>query len=197
MVLSNRVDAESGNALGIADAGSFWHSDNSYNQAPARATLLYAVEVPDQGGDTLFADMVAACRALPGPLRARVQGRVAVHNYAHTPRAIFASGEVTAPPDARHPVVRRVPGTGDDAIYVNPAYTVRIEGLEEPDSRALLDELYAHCLSERFRLRYQWRRGDVVVWDNAAVMHSATTKGLDPSRHRTLWRTIISGEPTL
>jgi taurine dioxygenase len=197
VVLSNRVDAETGKPVGIADAGTFWHSDNSYNQAPARATLLYAIEVPDEGGDTLFCDMVAACRALPGPLRARLEGRIAVHNYTHTPRAIFASGEVAPPPDARHPVIRRVPGTTDEAIFVNPAYTVRIEGLDDETSRALLDEVYAHCLSPRFRLRYKWRRGDVVVWDNAAVMHSATTKALDPSRHRTLWRTIISGEPTL
>lgn len=194
MVLSNRTD--DGKPTGLADAGSFWHSDVSYKPNPAKATMLYAVEVPEEGGDTLFCDLTAAYDALPETMKKRLRGLKAVHNYAHTPRDLFYSGEVTAPPDCLHPVVRTHPETGRKAIYINPAYTVRIEGLAVDESEALKQDIFDHCLQDRFRMRYKWRAGDVVAWDNAALMHAATTKGLDPDRHRTIWRTIISGGPT-
>jgi len=197
IVLSNRRDADTGAPLGLADAGSFWHSDLSYKPRPARATLLYAIEVPAEGGDTLFCDMLDAWQALPDAMKDRLEGLTAIHNYAHTPRDIFTSGRVEPPPDCRHPVVRRRPGTGQRALYVNPAYTVRIEGMAPDESDALLRALYDHCLQDRFQMRYRWRKDDVVVWDNATVMHAATTRDLDPTCHRTLWRTIISGPPAV
>lgn len=194
MVLSNRV--KDGKAEGLADAGSFWHSDVSYKPNPAKATLLYAVEIPDEGGDTLFSDMTAAYETLGEAMKDRLDGLWAVHNYAHTPREIFTSGQVQAPPDCRHPVVRTHPVTERKAIYINPTYTVRIEGLADNESEALKQEIFDHCLQDRFRVRYRWRAGDIVAWDNAASMHSATTQNLDPDKHRILWRTIISGGPT-
>ena len=158
--------------------------------------MLYAVETPDQGGDTLFCDMTAAYAGLPEQTKHRIDGLTAVHNYAHTRREIFDSGQVDRPPDCIHPVVRIHPETGRKSLYINPAYTVRIEGMDAAASEALKDELFEHCLQDRFRMRFNWRTGDVVAWDNAAVMHSATTKNLDPAKHRTLWRTIVSGGPT-
>lgn len=195
LVLSNRTETD-GTARGLADAGSFWHSDVSYKQSPAKATMLYAVETPDHGGDTLFCDMTAAYAALPEQTKRRIDGLTAVHNYAHTRRRIFDSGQVARPPDCIHPVVRSHPETGRKALYINPAYTVRIEDMDADAGEALKNELFEHCLQDRFRMRYVWRTGDVVAWDNAAVMHSATTKNLDPAKHRTLWRTIVSGGPT-
>lgn len=203
MVLSNRV--ENGREVGLADAGSFWHSDVSYKPCPAKATLLYALEVPGEGGDTLFCDMVAAYDALSRDMKATLRGRTAVHQYGHaTHRPQLGAGERTASmkrqegeiPPAIHPVVRTHPETGRKALYVNPAYTVRIEGLAEEESEALKQDIFAHCLQDRFMMRYSWRAGDVVLWDNSAVMHSATTRELDPANHRTIWRTIISGGPT-
>jgi taurine dioxygenase len=193
MVLSNRKD-DTGKEKGLRDAGSFWHSDVSYKEIPAKATLLYALEVPDEGGDTLFCDMALAYDGLTDAMKQRLDGMTAVHNYAHTPREIFKSGEVTPPPDCVHPVIRTNPETGRKSIYINPSYTVRIEGLSDAESVALKDEIFAHCMKDDYCMRYKWRAGDVVAWDNAASMHAATTDKLDPNRHRTIWRTIISGE---
>lgn len=202
LVLSNRVDAN-GRALGLRDAGSFWHSDVSFKARPAKATLLYAIEVPEEGGDTLFCNMIAAFEALPEKLKRDLEGRTAVHDYAHRDRVAHRTGtqprldreNLSRVPPVRHPVIRRHPVTGRKALYVNPTYTVRIEGMTAAESDALLKEIFDHCLEDRFRMRYRWRAGDVVVWDNAAVMHAATTQNLDPSHHRTLWRTIIVGGP--
>lgn len=203
LVLSNRVDAQ-GRALGLKDAGSFWHSDVSFKPRPAKATLLYAIEVPEEGGDTLFCDMMAAYGALPDALKRTLETATAVHDYANRDRVAHRTG--TQPrldsenlrhvPPVAHPVVRRHPVTGRKALYVNPTYTVRIEGMEASRSESLLAELFDHCLQDRFQMRYRWRPKDVVIWDNAAVMHSATTQSLDSSKHRTLWRTIIVGEST-
>lgn len=204
LVLSNRVD-ENGQALGLRDAGSFWHSDVSFKERPAKATLLYAIEVPDEGGDTLFCNMISAYDALPEPFKRRLDGLTAVHDYANRDRVAHRTG--TRPrldkenlgrvPPVRHPVVRRHPVTGRKAIYVNPTYTVGIEGMEREESDALLTEIFDHCLADCFQMRYRWRTGDVVIWDNAAVMHAATTQNLNASKHRTLWRTIIVGGPVL
>jgi taurine dioxygenase len=193
MVLSNRVD-DGGKEKGLKDAGSFWHSDVSYKEIPAKATLLYALEVPDEGGDTLFCDMAKAYDGLSAEMKTRLQDLRAVHNYAHTPREIFRSGEVKPPPDCVHPVIRTNPETGRKAIYINPSYTVRIEGLDAAESEALKAEIYAHCLKDEYCARYKWRAGDVVAWDNGSSMHAATTDKLDASKHRTLWRTIVSGD---
>ena len=193
MVLSNRV--ENGKPKGMADAGSFWHTDVSYKPNPAKATMLYAVEVPDDGGDTLFCNLTAAYEALPEAMKTRLDGLKAVHNYAYRPRDVFTSGKVTPPPDCLQPLIRTHPETGRKAIYISPFYMVRIEGLTDDDSEALKKEIYDHCLQDRFRMQYKWRTGDVAAWDNAALMHSATTKELDPAKHRTLWRATISGGP--
>ena len=193
MVLSNRV--EDGKPKGMADAGSFWHTDVSYKPNPAKATMLYALEVPDDGGDTLFCNLTAAYEALPEAMKSRLDGLRAVHDYAYLPRDVFTSGKVTPPPDCSQPLIRTHPETGLKAIYISPAYIVRIEGLADDDSEALKKEIYDHCLHDRFRMRFKWRTGDVVAWDNAALMHSATTKELDPAKPRTLWRATISGGP--
>ena len=193
MVLSNRV--ENGKPKGMADAGSFWHTDVSYKPNPAKATMLYAVEVPDDGGDTLFCNLTAAYEALPEAMKTRLDGLKAVHNYAYRPRDVFTSGKVTPPPDCLQPLIRTHPETGRKAIYISPFYMVRIEGLADDDSEALKKEIYDHCLQDCFRMQYKWRTGDIAAWDNAALMHSATTKELDPAKHRTLWRATISGGP--
>ena len=195
MVLSNRI--ENGKPMGMADAGSFWHTDVSYKPNPAKATMLYALEVPEDGGDTLFCNLTAAYEALPEAMKNRLDGLKAIHNYAYLPRDVFTSGKVTPPPDCPQPLIRTHPETGLKAIYISPAYMVRIEGLADDDSEALKKEIYDHCLEDRFRMRYIWRTGDLVAWDNAASLHSASTKELDPAKHRTLWRATISGGPAL
>lgn len=203
LVLSNRVGKD-GQPLGLRDAGSFWHSDVSFKRCPARATLLYALEVPADGGDTLFCNMNAAYDALSEELKEGLDALTAVHDYAHRDRVAHRTGTVPRldqknlekVPPVRHPVIRRHPLTGRRAIYVNPTYTVCIDGVGARRSEALLEQIFDHCLQDRFCMRYKWRKNDVVIWDNASVMHSATTQKLDPGLHRTLWRTIIVGGPT-
>ena len=119
MVLSNRV--EDGKPKGMADAGSFWHTDVSYRPHPAKATMLYAVEIPEDGGDTLFCNLTAAYEALPEAMKSRFDGLTAVHNYAYLPRDVFTSGKVTPPPDCPQPLIRTHPETGRKAIYISPA----------------------------------------------------------------------------
>src|SRR5690606_15725113 len=199
--LSNRV--VDGKPLGLSDAGTYWHSDVSYKKRPARATLLYALEVPDEGGDTLFADLMAAWEALPDAMKRRIEGLRAIHNYAYRSNALadelhrrqrLTDEQLRETPSVVHPAVRTHPVTGRKAIYINPGFTVGFEGMDEAESDALKQAIFDHCLQDRFRFRYKWQAGDVLIWDNAAVMHSATTCDLDPSIHRTIWRPIIDGD---
>jgi taurine dioxygenase len=194
---------EAGKPKGLADAGSYWHSDVSYKAKPSRASGLYAVEVPEEGGDTLFCDMVAAYEALPEATKRRLHGLKAAHDYEHRMKLQVAAFGVRKPlteeqkretPEVLHPVVRTHPETGRKALYVNPGFTVRIEGLSERESEALKEELFAHCLQDRFRFAYKWRAGDALIWDNACVMHKATVTELPPGSRRTMWRTIVSGD---
>lgn len=201
LMLSNVV--EDGRPLGLADGGSYWHSDVSYKQRPCRFSVLYAVEVPDRGGDTLFADMRQAWDTLDGATRARLEGRRAVHNYAYRHNQVrsafghrqpLTEQQARETPDVSHPAVRTHPETGRRAIYVNPGFTVRFEGLPEAESDALKAAVFEHALADRFRFAYRWGTGDVLVWDNASVMHSATVQDLEPGRRRTMWRTIVTGD---
>jgi len=195
MVLSNRVEG-GGKPKGMRDAGTFWHSDVAYKPKPAKATMLYSLEIPEEGGDTLFCNLTRAYEDLSPNMKDRLEGLKAWHYYAKLKRDVFESGKVTAPPECLHPMVRTNPISGRKAIYITPAYTTRIEGLPEGESNALMEEIFEHCLQDKYRMDYKWRAGDIVVWDNAAVMHSATTKDLDPTKYRTIWRTIISGDAT-
>lgn len=203
LVLTNQVNT-AGQPLGIKDAGTFWHSDVSYRERPAKATLLYSIEAPDEGGDTLFCDMVAALEALPADLRYKLDGREAVHHYAQRDKIAAAQGTTQVvngqtqnnTPPVNHPTIRTHPLTGRTSLYVNPAYTVEIEGLATEDSADTLARIYDHCLQDRFRLRFKWRPGDVVVWENISVMHSATTHEQPPTQPRTLWRTVITSYVT-
>jgi taurine dioxygenase len=201
LMLSTVVEA--GAPKGLADAGSYWHSDVSYKAEPSRASALYGIEIPEHGGDTLFCDTQAAYDALPTATKSRIADLTAVHSYEYRTniqvnelgiRKPLTAEQKRQTPDVVHPVVRTQPETGRKAIFVNPGFTVRILGLTEADSRALLDELFAHCLQDRFRYDHAWRVGDLVAWDNAVTMHSATVRELPVGARRTMWRTVISGD---
>jgi len=201
MVLSNVKKNDK--PIGLADAGTYWHSDVSYKEHPSATTVLYSLEIPSQGGDTLFTNMRAAYEALPEATRTRLAGLRATHHYAQRYNRLAEENKIRAPlnpkeleqtPPVSHPVVRTHPDTGAKSLFVNPGFTVHIEGLPDDESEALLQELFDHCLEDRFRFRYKWRVGDVVVWDNASVMHAATSGELSPDQHRTLWRLVGSGD---
>lgn len=191
LVLSNAFDA-TGRPKGIATPPDpAYHSDLSYRPRPTWVTLLYAVRVPPEGGDTLFVDMEAAYARLPAEEQARLEGLRAAHNYAYRYPERLSEAERAANPDVLHPVVRRHPETDRAALFINPSFTGPIQGLDEAEGAALKARLYAHCLQDRFLLRYRWSDGDLVLWDNASVIHSATEA--PRGQERTLMRTTVMG----
>ena len=191
-VISNVVEGGKGR-ITRAPAGAYWHSDLSYMAGPSDATFLYALEVPPEGGDTIFADMIRAYEALPEALKRRIAGLKAVHHMFGGRRGDEAKVALTAEQSARipevvHPIVRRHPVNGRPALFVNPGFTRCVAGLAPAESDALLEELYAHATKPVFQYRHVWRQGDVVGCDNRATIHSATGGYIAP---RTLYRAIV------
>jgi taurine dioxygenase len=175
-------------------AGAFWHSDLSYDANPSDASMLYSVEVPDEGGDTLFANMVLAYETLPEATKQRIEGLQAVHRYGYRggDAVVDLNQEQDARhPDVLHPVVRTHPESGKKALFVNPGFTVCIDAMDENESREMLDELFDHATRPEFIYRHKWQPGQIVACDNRATMHSAT--GGYEGKSRTLWRMIVGG----
>ena len=200
LVLSNR--RRDGQPVGLADAGTYFHTDYSYLQVPARATMLYSVEVPKVGGRTLFANQYAAYDDLPEAMKRRVGPLIAVHHYGNRKVADEMSRVAASPltdeqkakmPLITHPIVRAHPVTGRKALYAVSGSSYGIVGMPEDEAVALLDELAAHATQPQYQLSYAYSVGDVVIWDNASLLHSATLT--DPDDPRTLWRITIK-EPT-
>jgi taurine dioxygenase len=198
LILSNVV--KDGEPLGLADGGTYWHSDYSYLEIPARATTLYSVQVPKAGGDTLFADQEAAYDDLPEAMKRRIDGLVALHHYGNRDDMDPESRTKAYPPDERqktergitflrHPLVRRHPLSGRKGLYAVSGTSMGIVGMPEDEALALLRELAAHSTQPKYQFRVRYGVGDVVIWDNAAVLHSATLT--DPADPRTLWRITI------
>jgi taurine dioxygenase len=163
--------------------GGGWHTDHSYDAAPALGSMLYAREVPTTGGDTLFASMYAAYDALSDGLKATLDGLRARHSSRHVfgAEAIARRGDLNgrlsnselATQDAIHPVVIRHPLTGRKALYVNPGFTLGFEGWTDDESRPLLEYLYRHAVRPEFTCRFHWRKGSLALWDNRSTWHLA------------------------
>jgi taurine dioxygenase len=183
--------------------GGGWHTDHSYDQAPAMGSILYAREVPETGGDTLFASMYAAYDALSDGLKQTLERLHAVHSSRHVfgVAAYAGRGDLqgrylnpeAATQDAIHPVVVRHPGSGRKALYVNAAFTVRIEGWTDEESRPLLQYLYQHAARPEFTYRFQWREGSIAFWDNRCTWHYALNDY--HGQRRLMHRITVEGPP--
>src|SRR5450631_1715117 len=167
-----------------SNIGGAWHTDHSYDQVPAKGSLLYAREVPPVGGDTLFSSMYAAYEALSPGLQKTLEGLKALHSSRHvfgaSARQLASSdlkGRIGNPElatqDAVHPVVIVHPETGRKAIYVNAGFTVGIEGWSVEESEALLGYLYKHAVRPEFTARFRWQPGSLAFWDNRSTWHLA------------------------
>ncbi len=198
LMLSNVV--RDGKPVGLADGGTYWHTDYSYLQIPARATVLYSIEVPKAGGDTLFADQEQAYEDLPEATRKRIDAMVTLNVYGNRDDLDLKSRTSAPPPSQeqkdkrgahliRHPLVRRHPHTGRKALYSVSGTSFAIEGMPEDEGIALLRELAAHSTQPKYQYRMHYGIGDVVIWDNASVLHSATLT--DPAHPRTLLRVTV------
>jgi alpha-ketoglutarate-dependent taurine dioxygenase len=200
LILSNRK--RNGEPIGLADAGTYFHTDYSYLQVPARATMLYSIEVPKTGGDTLFANQYAAYEGLSEAMKKRIEPLVAVHHYGNRKvtdeMSRVAASPLTADQKARmplitHPLVRKHPVTGRRALYAVSGSSYGIVGMPDDEAIALLDELAEHATRSEYVYRLSYRVGDLVMWDNASLLHSATLT--DPDDPRTLWRITVK-EPS-
>jgi taurine dioxygenase len=159
--------------------GGIWHSDTSYLERPSMGALLYAIEVPPYGGDTLFANQYRAYETLPEPMREFLDGRMAVNSSAKAEVSktredmIRKDGDDSPRPElaAEHPAVRIHPETGRRALYVNIAHTARFAEMTEAESAPILDDLFRHQVQTEFTCRFSWRPGSLAFWDNRAAQH--------------------------
>jgi taurine dioxygenase len=199
-VLSNVV--ENGKPQGRSYAGTYWHSDLSYVKEPSLGSMLYALEVPEVGGDTLFASMYRAYETLSRGLQRLLEGLEAVHDFAHADKLYFSKrtdgGQLTAAQKARtppvtHPVLRTHPVSGRRALFVNPGFTAHFADMSPEESQPLLQYLFQHAIQPAFVYRHRWRRGDLVFWDNRCTMHQAI-RDYGPDEHRHMHRTTVRGE---
>ncbi len=188
----------------ISVFGGDWHSDFSFLPEPPSLTLLYAIEVPPSGGDTIWSNMQLAFAALSSGLQATLRGLKALHSghvygAARPPTEIRTSRSIgisrnnpEADREIAHPVVRRHPVTGREALFINPIYTTRFENMTEAESRPLLQYLYQHAARPELTCRLHWQAGALALWDNRATLHYAVNDydGFD----RLLWRTTVAGE---
>ena len=177
-----------------------WHSDMTFSATPPAFTFLHGQVIPEYGGDTLWASATAAYEALSKPLKAMLDGLTAVHDFRHGFRESLAEpgGEerlaaaVAANPPVRHPVVRTHPETGRRAIYVNPLFTVRIEGLAPLESRRILSLLHEQLTTAEFTVRLAWAPNTLVIWDNRSTQHKPVNDYFP--QHRKLHRVTTAGE---
>ena len=185
--------------------GGGWHSDMSFLERPAIGSILYALEIPAFGGDTLFASQAAAYDALSEGLKRTLEGLNAVHSasreYAPGGHSVQKRGAMqVAEADGYvgeyvHPMVLTHPESGRKALYVNPAFTLRIDGWKSTESKALLDYLFQHCRYEAFTCRFAWARGSVAFWDNRSVWHFALNDY--PGQRRHMRRVTVDPWPTM
>lgn len=182
--------------------GAAWHSDWSFQPAPPKATLLYALDVPDYGGDTLFASATRAWEALSPTYRAMLRGLQGTHNagrgYGDRQRTFVDNVrhmKILTSPDAytdhAHPIAVRHPETGRETLFVNPGYTGGISGMTAEEARPILDYLFAHASHPAFTCRFRWSDGALAVWDNRCVWHNPVSDY--HGARRELWRTTVAG----
>ena len=163
--------------------GEGWHTDHSYDDAPAMGSILHAIEMPPVGGDTLFVSMSIAFEALSATMKSFLMGLSAWHSSRHVFGSETLDSEAAktgrlanqdaATQDVLHPIVIRHPLSGRSCLFVNPVFTTRIEGLSPHESEALLKMLYTHMMKPEFQCRIRWKQGDVTMWDNRATWHKA------------------------
>jgi taurine dioxygenase len=197
---------ENGRYIGLADAGTTWHTDMSAYSCPPRCSLLYAIEVPRAVdgtilGDTIFASAAAAYDALAPEMKKRLAGKRAIHSYLAKMNArkaaVGLTREVTREhldktPPVAHPVFRTHPVTGRKCIYVTEGECTGIEGIPEAEALPLISQLHRHLIDPRFQYRHKWRVGDLLMWDNCTCQHLAV-RDYGESQRRLMYRVTVNG----
>jgi taurine dioxygenase len=195
-VISNLRNSAGQAIGGLGDGELKWHSDQSYVAQPATGCLLYAVEIPAAGGDTLWANLERAYKALPPRLRSCIEGRKGIFSYSKRlsgygaeDRAITAEMRAKTP-DVIHDLVQHNPMTGRPSVYFDPTTVVGILGMPTEEGQAVLSDLTAFCTQPQFVYRHRWQVGDVVMWDNGFLLHRRDQ--FDPDQRRLMKRTTLA-----
>lgn len=192
MLISNI--RENGKQIGALPDGEMqFHSDQCYQEKPAMASMLYAIEIPSAGGNTLFANAYKAYETLSDDVKGRLDGRKAMHAYDYDNAAMKRGTRIAdGVPHFAHPVVRTHPATGRKALYVNRLMTIAIEGLPEAESDELLNFLFEHQENRAFVYEHVWRADDLLMWDNRCALHARTDFSSD--ERRLMRRVTVLGE---
>jgi taurine dioxygenase len=168
-----------------------WHSDTTFRECPTKYSILRCLEIPKVGGDTLWADMCAAYEGLSAPIKALIDPLTAVHDFKNF-RALYGDSDADREklrrmeqlyPNPTHPVVRTHPVTGRKVLYVNPQFTLRINGMSESESSALLALLYEQAHVPEYQFRLRWKPGTIALWDNRSTQHYAANDYYPNRRH--------------
>lgn len=204
LILSNEIRPD-GSAVGVVDAGDEWHSDSSHVRCPSKATILYSVRNPTAGGDTMYCNMTKVYDDLPGKLKERISGQYGIHdvNKLSNPRVAVSKNRPAARDDylrfskthrsVLQPLVRTHPETGKQSLYASPRFTIGIDGVDNTEAQALLDELFSRMSDERYHYRHKWSDRDLVMWDNRCLNHKAMG-GMAPNDIRRMHRTVLAGD---
>ena len=189
---------KNGEHIGLSDAGKYWHSDLAYMKQPSLGSILYALEVPPSGGDTLFTNMTRAFDTLPANMKQKLAGLSAVNRVAEGRRTsadgriMMSKAQLAKTPDVVHPVIRTHPETGRKSLYVSQSHTDRIVGMDDDEGRTLIRELVAHATRPDNVYAHKWRPYDILMWDNRCTMHRV--ERYDRRRRRHMHRTTIEGD---
>ena len=195
-IISNvTVDGIPIGSLGADEA--IWHTDMSYLEEPIMGAILYVLEIPAEGGDTGFSNMYVAHDTLPDDLRAKLEGRVCIHDYSTNSAGFLRRGyeqvaDVTQTPGARHPLIRTHPETGRQTLFLGRRRNAYIPGLSEAESDEILDAVWAHATQSEFTWHHRWRVGDLLMWDNRCTLHRRDA--FDDSERRVMHRTQLEGD---
>ena len=196
-VISN-VKNEQGTPIGnLGDGEAVWHADMTYLQLPPKAGILYALEVPENQGNTHFANMALAYNELPNKLKEKIDDKILIHDSAHNSAGMLRKGysEVDNPsetPGARHPMVISDKNTNKKLLFLGRRPHAYIIGLELEESENLLNEIWEHATQEKFTWTQKWEKGDLLMWKNLNVLHKRDA--FDPNTRRVMHRTQIKGE---
>ena len=192
LVTNIKVD---GKPIGAFGEGDFWfHIDSGYTPRPYKYTFLYALELPSTGGNTMFSNMYKAYEAVPAVLKQRLSGKKAlhIHEYNRSKQA-GSSGDISEIPHHFHPLFITHPGTGRKTLFVDRLMTTRIEGVDQAESDAILNQLYEIGERREFIFEHVWKLGDFLMWDNRCTIHARTD--FPKEERRLLRRCTVEGEP--
>jgi taurine dioxygenase len=194
VVMVSNLRLENGDNIGaLASGEAKWHTDSCYKSKPDTGSILYALEVPEDGGKTAWANLQLAYEALPDATKTKLEGKRGEYAYNIFNVDITKDNDIkdirTITPDVKHPMVLKQPVSERKGLYFDPLQTYGIEDMDVSESRPLLDELTAHITQPNFIFEHRWRRGDIVLWDNCRVLHRR--EPFDPMVPRLMKRTTI------